>query len=72
MLRHPAEADVLEEALEHLVKGIVDFFAAHKVEAAERTYKQSIERINNCVSLKSQQESQLASWLGGHGAAGGK
>ena len=51
---------------------VADFFAAHKVEAAERTYKQSIERINNCVSLKSQQESQLASWLGGHGAAGGK
>jgi aminopeptidase N len=51
---------------------VADFFAAHKIEAAERTYKQSIERINNCVSLKSQQESQLASWLGGHGAAGGK
>ncbi|MGA8430276.1 MAG: M1 family aminopeptidase [Candidatus Sulfotelmatobacter sp.] len=51
---------------------VTDFFAAHKVEAAERTYKQSIERINNCVDLKSQQEPQLASWLGQHGAAGGK
>ena len=51
---------------------VTEFFAAHKVEAAERTYKQSIERINNCADLKSQQESQLASWLGQHGIAGGK
>jgi aminopeptidase N len=51
---------------------VTDFFAAHKVAAAERTYKQSIERINNCVDLKSQQEPQLASWLGEHGNAGGK
>ena len=43
---------------------VVDFFAAHKVEGAQRTYRQSIERINNCVDLKSQQEPQLASWLG--------
>jgi len=51
---------------------VTQFFTAHKVEAAERTYKQSIERINNCVDLKSQQEPQLASWLGQHGTAGGK
>jgi aminopeptidase N len=51
---------------------VTDFFAAHKVEAAERTYKQSIERINNCVDLRAQQEPQLASWLGQHGMAGGK
>jgi len=52
---------------------VTDFFAAHKVEAAERTYRQTIERINNCVDLKSEQEPQLASWLGQHGAtAGGK
>jgi len=51
---------------------VTEFFAAHKIEAAERTYKQSIERINNCVDLKSQQEPQLASWLGQHGNAGGK
>jgi aminopeptidase N/puromycin-sensitive aminopeptidase len=51
---------------------VEQFFAAHKIEAAERTYRQSIERINNCVSLKSQQEPQLASWLGQHGEAGGK
>ena len=43
-----------------------------RVEAAERTYKQSLERINSCVSLKEEQEPQLASWLGQHGMAGGK
>jgi aminopeptidase N/puromycin-sensitive aminopeptidase len=51
---------------------VTEFFSAHKVAAAERTYRQSIERINNCVDLKSQQEPQLASWLGQHGMAGGK
>jgi aminopeptidase N len=51
---------------------VTEFFTTHKVAAAERTYKQSIERINNCVSLKEQQEPQLASWLGQHGVAGGK
>jgi aminopeptidase N len=51
---------------------VTDFFASHHAEGAERSYKQSIERINNCVDLKSRQESQLASWLGNHGHAGGK
>ncbi|HLW89204.1 MAG TPA: M1 family metallopeptidase [Terriglobales bacterium] len=49
---------------------VTDFFAAHKVAAAERTFRQSIERINNCVDLKTRQEPQLASWLGQHGTAG--
>ncbi len=51
---------------------VTEFFTAHKVEAAERTYKQSIERINSCIDLKAQQGSQLASWLGQHGTASGK
>ncbi|MGA9391988.1 MAG: M1 family metallopeptidase [Candidatus Sulfotelmatobacter sp.] len=50
---------------------VTDFFKAHQIEAAERTYRQSIERINDCVDLKSQQEPQLASWLGQHGSAAG-
>ena len=50
---------------------VVEFYAAHKIEAAERTYRQSIERINNCVDLKSQQELQLASWLGQHSSSVG-
>jgi aminopeptidase N len=55
----------------HMRDQVVEFFAAHKIEAAERTYRQSIERINNCVDLKSQQEPQLASWLGQHGTSAG-
>jgi len=51
---------------------VTEFFAAHKVAAAERAYRQSIERINSCIDLKSQQEPKLASWLGQHGAASGK
>ncbi|MBZ5656950.1 MAG: ERAP1-like C-terminal domain-containing protein [Acidobacteriia bacterium] len=51
---------------------VTDFFAAHKIEAAERTYRQSIERINNCADLKLLQEPRLASWLGQHGATGGE
>jgi aminopeptidase N/puromycin-sensitive aminopeptidase len=50
---------------------VKEFYAAHKIEAAERTYRQSIERINNCVDLKTQQEPQLASWLGQHGTSAG-
>jgi len=55
----------------HMRDQVVDFYSAHKIEAAERTYRQSIERINNCVDLKSQQEPQLASWLGQHGSSAG-
>jgi aminopeptidase N len=55
----------------HMRDQVVAFYSAHKVEAAERTYRQSIERINNCVDLKSQQEPQLASWLGQHGSSVG-
>ncbi len=51
---------------------VTEFFNAHKVPAAERTYKQSIERINDCVDLKAQQEPKLAAWLGQRGNAGAK
>ncbi|HVI11126.1 MAG TPA: M1 family metallopeptidase [Candidatus Binatia bacterium] len=55
----------------HMRDQVADFYAAHKIEAAERTYRQAIERINNCVDLKSQQEPKLASWLGQHSTAAG-
>jgi len=48
------------------------FFSTHKIDGGERTYKQSMERIKSCVDLKSQQEPQLATWLGQHGSSGGK
>ncbi len=55
----------------HMRDQVTDFYAAHKIAAAERTYRQAIERINNCVDLKAQQQSQLASWLGHHGSSAG-
>jgi len=39
------------------------FFASHPAPAAERSLKQSIEQINYCVDMKTQQGPQLASWL---------
>jgi aminopeptidase N/puromycin-sensitive aminopeptidase len=51
---------------------VTEFFNAHKAEAFERTYRQSLERINNCVDFRAQQQPRLASWLGEHGNAGGK
>jgi aminopeptidase N len=39
------------------------FFTAHPAPAAERSLKQSVERMNYCVDLKAQQHDQLASWL---------
>jgi aminopeptidase N len=53
----------------HMRDEVVEFFKAHRIEAGERTYRQSIEQINNCIELKSQQEPQLASWLGHHDTA---
>jgi aminopeptidase N len=50
---------------------VTTFYAAHKIAAAERTYRQSIEQINNCIDLKSQEEPQLAAWLGEHASPAG-
>jgi aminopeptidase N len=55
----------------HMRDEVKIFYAAHKIDAAERTYRQSIERINDCVEFKAQQESQLAAWLGEHGSSAG-
>ena len=55
----------------HMREQVTEFFSAHKVEGTERSYRQSIERINSCVELKSQQEPQLASWLGEHSSPAG-
>jgi aminopeptidase N len=55
----------------HMRDEVKSFYVAHKIDAAERTYRQSIERINGCAELKAQQEPQLASWLGEHGSSAG-
>ncbi|HXM24182.1 MAG TPA: M1 family metallopeptidase [Terriglobales bacterium] len=72
-----ASAQVVTDAGSFCDAGLRDevngFFSAHKVAAAERSFRQTMERINNCVDLKSQQSNQLASWLenqGGGTAAG--
>jgi len=50
---------------------VIDFLAAHPVPAAERGSKQSIERIDDCVALKSLQSAPLASWLKSQGRGAG-
>jgi aminopeptidase N len=51
---------------------VQDFFATHKVPVAERTLKQSLERMKYCVDLKVRQTPQLSSWLQQKGRASGK
>jgi puromycin-sensitive aminopeptidase len=48
---------------------VQEFFAAHPSSAAERTLRQSMERINNCIAMKTDQSGQLASWLQNQGGA---
>jgi aminopeptidase N len=55
-----------------LQQEVKDFFSAHKVPAAERTLRQSLERVNYCLDFKSQQANQLAAWLQRHGSSAGK
>ena len=48
---------------------VQEFFSAHPSEAAERTFRQSMERITNCIDMKTEQSNQLASWLRGQGGS---
>jgi aminopeptidase N len=43
-----------------------EFFTTHKVPSAERGLQQSLERIQYCADLKSQQGPRLAQWLNNH------
>jgi aminopeptidase N/puromycin-sensitive aminopeptidase len=47
------------------------FFATHPVPEAQRTLRQSLERIDYCVDLGSRQSAQLASWLNRHESSAG-
>ncbi|HEY1464111.1 MAG TPA: M1 family metallopeptidase [Terriglobales bacterium] len=49
----------------------VSFFATHKT-SSPRTQKQSLERMNYCIDLKSQQRSALTSWLEQHHESAGE
>jgi aminopeptidase N len=42
---------------------VASFFATHKVEAAERTLAKAIDSINDCVQVRSTQETDLHRWL---------
>jgi hypothetical protein len=39
------------------------FFTSHKVPAADRTLKLTIEEINGCIDLREHQEHNLQTWL---------
>jgi aminopeptidase N len=49
---------------------VKDFFASHPVASAERTLKQSLERINYCIDMKARQGPELSSWLQDHRGRG--
>jgi aminopeptidase N len=51
---------------------VQQFFSEHQIPQAERTFKQSLEEIGNCVDFKSAQQSNLAAWLTGSSAARGE
>jgi aminopeptidase N/puromycin-sensitive aminopeptidase len=42
---------------------VVNFFATHKVESSERTLAKAIDSINDCIQLRSAQESDFHRWL---------
>jgi hypothetical protein len=42
---------------------IKQFFARNPVPSAERTLRQSIERIENCAALVARQSPALEAWL---------
>jgi aminopeptidase N len=50
---------------------VQQFFTEHKVEAAERTLKLTIEQINSCIDLRSHQEPNLQTWLQHQSGSGG-
>ena len=42
---------------------IADFFATHKIEAAERTLAKALDSVNDCIQLRSAQGPKLNAWL---------
>jgi aminopeptidase N len=42
---------------------VATFFATHKIEAAERTLEKTIDGVNDCIQLRSEQEPRLKTWL---------
>jgi aminopeptidase N len=42
---------------------VANFFTQHAIEGADRSLRQTLERIGDCVSLQQQQQTNLAEWL---------
>jgi len=42
---------------------VTAFFASHKLPAAVRTLDQTIERIDNCIALKTTQTAEVGAWV---------
>jgi aminopeptidase N/puromycin-sensitive aminopeptidase len=42
---------------------VMNFFAAHKVEASERALAKAVDRINACIQLRATQEGDFHRWL---------
>jgi ubiquinone/menaquinone biosynthesis C-methylase UbiE len=47
------------------------FFTEHKIEAAERTLKLTLEQINGCIDIRAHQETNFQTWLHQHSGAAG-
>ncbi len=45
---------------------VASFFAAHKVDSAERTLAKALEKIDDCTQLRAAQEPELHAWLTAH------
>jgi aminopeptidase N len=50
---------------------VQSFFGEHKVASAERVLKQSFEDITSCTKNRARLQTELATWLQKHSAAGG-
>ena len=42
---------------------VESFFTQHPIAGAERSLRQTVEKIDNCLSLKEQQQTNLSEWL---------
>jgi aminopeptidase N len=42
---------------------VIDFFATHKIEASQRTLAKAVDSINDCIQLRSSQETDFHTWL---------
>jgi puromycin-sensitive aminopeptidase len=51
---------------------VKQFFTDHPAPGAQRAVQQSLERIDNCVEFKRDQEQSMQNWLGRETVSGGR